>query len=493
MDAPAVRAQPSAFSAWVCWANRSRCSAERWPRVVSDGRRCFRAWPSLVAWAIVFGLLARNARTRPARPVSARWFACSARAVAWWLGAFYFLTFGGFVAFSIYLPTLLRAQFGLTAGDAGFRAAGFVVLATLVRPLGGWLADRIGGAQVLSWVFSGVAGFSLLLAWPSMVPFTVGRLLVPLLGLGNGAVFKLVPERFPRKQEQSRDLLARSAVLGGFFPPLLLGVFRDRPRHVLAGFSVAVGHGPRLRVANQRVFHPAVRHGERRCRPHLRQFCRSRSRRRLGRCFHRAARGGDRRRLAQSRSLRRRARRLHVRDAVRDLRHHLPLRDVAAAAADADVLAARLAGVPHAAASSAATCSSSAPRVVVDFAANRFIFRRGRAARARALADHVGLHPRGARSRFRWSGAGSTSRPSPATSTIYRTFVFGFAGAGLSRSNRSSAFVVFHGLVWASFLVIAGVMLAFRRRMIDHGAVAVQQFGRTSCRCCCCSPSASPA
>jgi hypothetical protein len=49
---------------------------------------------------------------------------------------------------------------------------------------------------------------------------------------------------------------------------------------------------------------------------------------------------------------------------------------------------------------------------------------------------------------------------------------------------------VFHGLVWSSFLVIAGVMLAFRRRMIDHGAVAVQQFGRTSCRCCCSSRSA---
>ena len=71
----------------------------------------------------------------------------------------YFLTFGGFVAFSIYLPTLLRAQFGLEPADAGFRAAGFVVLATLMRPVGGWLADRIGGAQVLSWVFGGVALF----------------------------------------------------------------------------------------------------------------------------------------------------------------------------------------------------------------------------------------------------------------------------------------------------------------------------------------------
>jgi MFS family permease len=97
---------------------------------------------------------------------------------AWLLGAFYFLTFGGFVAFSIYLPTLLRAQFGLVPADAGFRAAGFVVLATLMRPLGGWLADRIGGAQVLSWVFGGVSLFALLLMGRRWCPSRSGRLSV---------------------------------------------------------------------------------------------------------------------------------------------------------------------------------------------------------------------------------------------------------------------------------------------------------------------------
>src|SRR6185437_5899098 len=94
--------------------------------------------------------------------------------LAWALSAFYFLTFGGFVAFSIYLPTLLRDQFGLRAADAGFRAAGFVVLATLCRPLGGWLSDRIGGSRVLSWALPAVAAFGLLLGIPTMLPFTVG-------------------------------------------------------------------------------------------------------------------------------------------------------------------------------------------------------------------------------------------------------------------------------------------------------------------------------
>ena len=70
--------------------------------------------------------------------------------LSWLLSAFYFLTFGGFVAFSIYLPSLLKDQFALQPADAGFRTAGFVVLATLLRPVGGWLSDRIGGARVLS-------------------------------------------------------------------------------------------------------------------------------------------------------------------------------------------------------------------------------------------------------------------------------------------------------------------------------------------------------
>src|SRR5262245_31087020 len=178
--------------------------------------------------------------------------------VAWLLGAFYFLTFGGFVAFSIYLPTLLRVQFGLTPADAGFRAAGFVVLATAMRPIGGWLADRIGGAQVLSWVFAGIAAFALLLAWPAMIPFTVGALgCATLMGLGNGAVFKLVPERFPTETGTVTGLVGALGGLGGFFPPLELGVFRDTLGVLWPGFVLLSLTALILRALNQRVFRPA--------------------------------------------------------------------------------------------------------------------------------------------------------------------------------------------------------------------------------------------
>ena len=214
---------------------------------------------ALLAWAIVFWIFARN-NASGARPagVAAMIRVLRQEPMAWWLGSFYFLTFGGFVAFSIYLPTLLRAQFGLAPADAGFRAAGFVLLATLMRPIGGWLSDRIGGAQVLSWVFGGVAGFSLLLMWPSMIPFTVGALgCALLLGLGNGAVFKLVPERFPRDTGTVTGLVGALGGLGGFFPPLLLGVFHDTIGVLWPGFVLLSLTAIGLRAANQRLFHPA--------------------------------------------------------------------------------------------------------------------------------------------------------------------------------------------------------------------------------------------
>jgi NNP family nitrate/nitrite transporter-like MFS transporter len=192
----------------------------------------------LVVWAAVFGVLARNAPARtPPKPLGAMIKVLATERLSWALSGFYFLTFGGFVAFSIYLPTLLKDQFGLTPADAGFRAAGFVLLATLCRPAGGWLADRIGGARVLNGVFLGVMPFAMLLAWPSMLPFTVGALgCAALMGFGNGAVFKLVPEYFPADTGTVTGLVGAMGGLGGFFPPLVLGAFRDALGSVWPGY-----------------------------------------------------------------------------------------------------------------------------------------------------------------------------------------------------------------------------------------------------------------
>lgn len=213
---------------------------------------------TLAVWAVIFAILARNAPV-VTEPRSLRSMAAvlARGRLSWALALFYFLTFGGFVAFSIYLPSLLRDEFALPPADAGFRTAGFVLLATLARPAGGWLSDGIGGARVLWGVFLGVVPFALLLAWPAMLPFTVGALgCATLLGVGNGAVFKLVPQYFPAETGTVSGLVGAIGGLGGFFPPLVLGFFRDRAGTVWPGFVLLALFALALWRVNARVFMP---------------------------------------------------------------------------------------------------------------------------------------------------------------------------------------------------------------------------------------------
>ena len=185
------------------------------------------------AVAAIFGalflLLARNAPTRPQPKKFREYFGVfQHEPLAWVLSLFYFLTFGGFVALSIYLPTLLKDTFGLRPTDAGARVAGFVILATLMRPVGGWLADRYGGANILMFVFGGIAALAFGLTSSAILIFTIGALgTAALLGLGNGAVFKLVPQYFPKEVGTVTGLVGAFGGLGGFFPPLVLGAVKN--------------------------------------------------------------------------------------------------------------------------------------------------------------------------------------------------------------------------------------------------------------------------
>lgn len=212
----------------------------------------------LVIWGVVFVVFARNA-TQTVRPKSIgdMLSVLTTKPLSWGLAAFYFVTFGGFVAFAIYLPTLLRDDFGLRPADAGLRTAGFVVLATLLRPVGGWISDKIGGARVLSYVFIVISLFALLLAWKSMIPFTVGALgCAAMLGIGNGAVFQLVPRFFPAERATVTGLVGAIGGLGGFFPPLLLGYFRDHFGRVWPGFILLSLTSFLVWVLDYRVFLP---------------------------------------------------------------------------------------------------------------------------------------------------------------------------------------------------------------------------------------------
>ncbi|HEX2910574.1 MAG TPA: MFS transporter [Chloroflexia bacterium] len=183
--------------------------------------------------AIAFYFLAGDeVRPTTSKSMGQRLSILKTEKLTWLFGLFYFVTFGGFVAFGLYLPKLLVDVFGLDKVDAADRAAGFVVLATLARPLGGWLSDKLGAHKLLTVVFAAVPLMALVLSLlpsknPSMEILTACFLVIAFfLGLGNGAVFKLVPQYFGKDAGTVTGLVGAAGGLGGFFPPLVMGAFK---------------------------------------------------------------------------------------------------------------------------------------------------------------------------------------------------------------------------------------------------------------------------
>lgn len=156
----------------------------------------------------------------------------------WLLSLFYFITFGSFVAFTVYLPNFLVENFGLDKIDAGIRTAGFIVLATLMRPVGGWLADRFHSLKLLMFVFGCYTVSAMILSFaPSIGWYTIGCLTIAFCaGMGNGVIFKLVPMYFQKQAGIVNGIVSAIGGLGGFFPPILLGILYHVNGHYAIGF-----------------------------------------------------------------------------------------------------------------------------------------------------------------------------------------------------------------------------------------------------------------
>lgn len=184
---------------------------------------------ALAVYSVLAALLLRDApgRAVPTEPLGRRLAATSRLGVTWQASALYAVTFGGYVAFSVYLPTYLKTGYGLSQADAANRMAGFVLAAVLMRPVGGWLSDRIGAARVLAAALAVVAvGATVQAFTPPLAPLgTVTFLTMAVaLGAGSGAVFALVALLAPADQVGSvTGVVGAAGGLGGFVPPLVMG------------------------------------------------------------------------------------------------------------------------------------------------------------------------------------------------------------------------------------------------------------------------------
>jgi NNP family nitrate/nitrite transporter-like MFS transporter len=151
--------------------------------------------------------------------------------ITWQAAALYAIAFGGYVAFSVYLPTYLKNAYGLTPADASNRMAGFVVVAVVMRPVGGWLSDRVRAGSVLMVAFAVVALDALIQSsTPDLSP--VGTIvfltMAAALGTATGATFALLAQRAPAAQVGAvTGIVGAAGGLGGFFPPLVMGATYD--------------------------------------------------------------------------------------------------------------------------------------------------------------------------------------------------------------------------------------------------------------------------
>ncbi|WP_067138046.1 MFS transporter [Microtetraspora malaysiensis] len=188
----------------------------------------------LAAYAVVAALLLRDAPGRmvPAESLGHRLAATLRLRVTWQASALYAVAFGGYVAFSVYLPAYLKTAYALAQADAANRMAGFVLLAVLMRPIGGWLSDRMAPAKVLAGTLLVVAAGAVVQAFtPALAPLgTVAFLsMAAALGAGSGATFALVALLAPaNKVGTVTGIVGAAGGLGGFVPPLLMGFIYGR-------------------------------------------------------------------------------------------------------------------------------------------------------------------------------------------------------------------------------------------------------------------------
>ncbi len=198
----------------------------------------------LIAVLVFFLFAAKDSPDCPPKKTMADYGRLLKRTDSWWLMFFYGVCFGGFVGLSSFLPIYFHDQYHLSPVVAGYFTAACVFAGSFARPFGGYLADRFGGTRTLSAVYA-VIIVVLLAVSQSVLPVTgaLAALIVgmTMLGMGNGAVFQLVPQRFGRDVGLMTGLVGMTGGVGGFYLAASLGYAKQFTGSYAFGFVVFAG------------------------------------------------------------------------------------------------------------------------------------------------------------------------------------------------------------------------------------------------------------
>jgi NNP family nitrate/nitrite transporter-like MFS transporter len=198
----------------------------------------------MIAVLALFMLLAKDAPVQPPKQTLAGYLKVLGIADTWWFMLFYAVTFGGFVGLASSLSIYFHAQYGLAPVQAGYAVAACVFTGSMFRPIGGWLADKVGGITALSVLYI-VAAVMLILVSIGLPTLTIALaafvVAMLALGTGNGAVFQLVPVRFGREIGVMTGLVGCAGGVGGFYLASSLGYSKQWTGSYQDGFLIFAG------------------------------------------------------------------------------------------------------------------------------------------------------------------------------------------------------------------------------------------------------------
>jgi NNP family nitrate/nitrite transporter-like MFS transporter len=188
---------------------------------------------------VAFALLAKDSPRQAGPQPGRHGLRALGQADIWWFSLLYSVTFGGYVGLSSFLPLFLRDQYAIDPISAGAITALAAFVGSGIRPIGGYLADRLGGVRMLGFMLTGIAATYALAATLPPLGLMTPLLLFGMacLGMGNGSVFQLVPQRFGDQIGVATGVVGAIGGLGGFVLPILLGNIKQSSGSFGAGFA----------------------------------------------------------------------------------------------------------------------------------------------------------------------------------------------------------------------------------------------------------------